>query len=248
MKIAVCVSHVPDTTSKIIVGQDGKNIDPNGLTFIINPYDEFAVEEALRLKEKFKGEVVVLSVGKEFVKESIKKAYAMGVDKGIWIKTDAELDSYSTAKLLVEQLNVIKPDIILFGKQSIDYDSGQVGILVAEMLNMPSVSVVTKLEISDSTVVCEREIEGGKETVETKLPVVITAQKGLNEPRYPNLKGIMAAKSKPIQEVASTSVENKTEIIKMKKPESKSKGRILGSDASAVKELINVLHNELKLV
>jgi len=248
MKIAVCVSHVPDTTSKIIVGQDGKNIDPNGLTFIINPYDEFAVEEALRLKEKFKGEVVVLSVGKDFVKESIKKAYAMGVDKGIWIKTDAELDSYSTAKLLVEQLNVIKPDIILFGKQSIDYDSGQVGILVAEMLNMPSVSVVTKLEISDSTVVCEREIEGGKETVETKLPVVITAQKGLNEPRYPNLKGIMAAKSKPIQEVASTSVENKTEIIKMKKPESKSKGRILGSDASAVKELINVLHNELKLV
>ena len=248
MKIAVCVSHVPDTTSKIIVGQDGKNIDPNGLTFIINPYDEFAVEEALRLKEKFKGEVVVLSVGKEFVKESIKKAYAMGVDKGIWIKTEAELDSYSTAKLLVEQLNVIKPDIILFGKQSIDYDSGQVGILVAEMLNMPSVSVVTKLEISDSTVVCEREIEGGKETVETKLPVVITAQKGLNEPRYPNLKGIMAAKSKPIQEVASTSVENKTEIIKMKKPESKSKGRILGSDASAVKELINVLHNELKLV
>jgi len=248
MKIAVCVSHVPDTTSKIIVGQDGKNIDPNGLTFIINPYDEFAVEEALRLKEKFTGEVVVLSVGKDFVKESIKKAYAMGVDKGIWIKTEAELDSHSTAKLLVEQLNIIKPDIILFGKQSIDYDSGQVGILVAEMLNMPSVSVVTKLEISDSTVVCEREIEGGKETVETKLPVVITAQKGLNEPRYPNLKGIMAAKSKPIQEVASTSVENKTEIIKMKKPESKSKGRILGSDASAVKELINVLHNELKLV
>ena len=248
MKIAVCVSHVPDTTSKIIVGQDGKNIDPNGLTFIINPYDEFAVEEALRLKEKFTGEVVVLSVGKDFVKESIKKAYAMGVDKGIWIKTEAELDSYSTAKLLVEQLNVIKPDIILFGKQSIDYDSGQVGILVAEMLNIPSVSVVTKLEINDNKVSCEREIEGGKETVETKLPVVITAQKGLNEPRYPNLKGIMAAKSKPIQEVASTSVENKIEILKMKKPESKSKGRILGSDASAVKELINVLHNELKLV
>lgn len=248
MKIAVCVSHVPDTTSKIIVGQDGKNIDPNGLTFTINPYDEFAVEEALRLKEKFTGEVIVLSVGKENVKESIKKAYAMGVDKGLWIKTDKELDSYSTAQQLVNHLKAIQPDIILFGKQSIDYDSGQVGILVAELMNLPSVSVVTKLEINNDSVICEREIEGGKELVETKLPVVITAQKGLNEPRYPNLKGIMAAKSKPIQEVAPIEVENKIEILKMKKPESKSKGRILGTDSTTVKELINVLHNELKLI
>lgn len=248
MKIAVCVSHVPDSTSKIIIGQDGRNIDPTGLTFTINPYDEFAVEEALKLKTKFTGEVTVISSGKDTVKESIKKAYAMGVDKGIWIKTTEEMDSYSTAVLLVEQLKILQPDIILFGKQSIDYDNSQVGVLVAEMMNIPSVTVVTKLDINDNTVTCEREIEGGKEVVETKLPVVITAQKGLNEPRYPNLKGIMAAKSKPIQEAAAGTAQMLTEVLKMKKPESKSKGRILGTDATAVKELINAFHNEVKVI
>ena len=248
MKIAVCVSHVPDTTSKIMVGQDGRTIDPAGLTYVINPYDEFAVEEALKLREKFTGEVTVISIGKDAVKDSIKKAYAMGVDKGIWVKTADELDSNATAALLVETLKGLSPDIILFGKQSIDYDNSQVGILVAEMMGMPSVSVVTKLEINDNVVTCEREIEGGKEIVETKLPAVITAQKGLNEPRYPNLKGIMAAKSKPIQEASASSAVTFTEVIKMKKPESKSKGRILGTDAAAVKELINAFHNEVKVI
>jgi electron transfer flavoprotein beta subunit len=173
----------------------------------------------------------------------------MGVDKGIWINTTDELDSYSTALLLVEQLKNIQPEIILFGKQSIDYDNSQVGVLVAELMNIPSVTIVTKLEINDAIVTCEREIEGGKEIVETKLPVVITAQKGLNEPRYPNLKGIMAAKSKPIQEAApGAAVKTLTEVLKMRKPESKSKGRILGTDVSAVKELINAIHNEVKVI
>ncbi len=248
MKIAVCVSHVPDTTSKITIGQDGRNIDPTGLTFTINPYDEFAVEEALKLREKFTGDVTVISAGKETVKESIKKAYAMGVDKGIWVKTTEEQDSYSTALLLVEQLTALKPDIILFGKQSIDFDNSQVGVLVAEIMNISSVTVVTKLEINDNVVTCEREIEGGKEVVETKLPAVITAQKGLNEPRYPNLKGIMAAKSKPIQEAVAAEAKTLIEVLKMKKPESKSKGRILGTDAAAVKELISALHNEVKVI
>ena len=248
MKIVVCVSHVPDTTSKIIVGQDGRTIDPTGLTFTINPYDEFAVEEALKLKEKFTGEVTVISLGKENVKESIKKAYAMGVEKGIWIKTTEEMDSHATALQLVETLKSLSPDIILFGKQSIDYDNSQVGTLVAEMMNIPSISVVTKLEINDNVITCEREIEGGKEVVETKLPAVITAQKGLNEPRYPNLKGIMAAKSRPIQEAAAGSSVTLTEVRKMKKPESKSKGKILGTDAAAVKELISALHNEVKVI
>jgi electron transfer flavoprotein beta subunit len=248
MKIAVCVSHVPDTTSKIIVGQDGRNIDSTGLTFVINPYDEFAVEEALKMREKFTGEVTVISVGKDKVKESIKKAYAMGVDKGIWVKTTEELDSHATALLLVDVLKGLTPDIILFGKQSIDYDNSQVGTLVAEMMGIPSISVVTKLEIDGVNITCEREIEGGKEVAVTKLPAVITAQKGLNEPRYPNLKGIMAAKSKPIQEVAAGAVSMLTEVIKMRKPESKLKGRILGTDASSVKELISALHNEVKVI
>jgi electron transfer flavoprotein beta subunit len=248
MKIVVCVSHVPDTTTKIVVGNDGKTIDKNGVTFVINPYDEFAVEEGLRLKEKFGGEVIAVSIGADASKETLRKSFAMGADKGILIKENGEMDSYSTAKALAETIKGIAPEIALFGKQSVDYDNSQVGVLVAEMLGWPSVSVVTKLEINENIVKCEREIEGGKEIVETKLPVVITAQKGLNEPRYPNLKGIMAAKTKPIQEVANSSSELLSEVISMKKPSSKSGGRILGTDAAAAKELVRLLHEEVKII
>jgi electron transfer flavoprotein beta subunit len=248
MKIAVCVSHVPDTTTKIIVGSDGKTIDKTGVTFIINPYDEFAVEEALRLKEKFGGEITAISIGTDAVKETLRKAFAMGIEKGIWIKEQGELDSSMVAQLLAEVLKNISPDLILFGKQSVDYDSSQVGALVAEILNIPSISVVTRLEINDGKVTCEREIEGGKEIVESNLPVVISCQKGLNEPRYPNLKGIMAAKTKPIQEISIPDKNPLTEILSMRKPVSKSGGRILGTDANAVPELIKLLHEEVKVI
>jgi electron transfer flavoprotein beta subunit len=246
MKIAVCVSHVPDTTTKIMVGPDGKTIDKTGVTFIINPYDEFAVEEALRLKEKFSGEVTAIALGPESVKETLRKAFAMGVEKGIWIKESLEMDSNSTAQSLAAVLKNLSPDIILFGKQSVDYDSNQVGILIAELLDLPSISVVTKLEINGSDVTCEREIEGGKEIVQSRMPVVITCQKGLNEPRYPNLKGIMAAKTKPIATESGTG-SSLTEILSMRKPSSKSGGRILGTDANAVPELIKLLHDEVKV-
>ena len=186
MKIAVCISYVPDTTTKVKIGSDGKSIDPSGVTYIINPYDEFAVEEALRLKEKLGGETVVLSVGKESVKEVIRKTYAMGIEKGILIKSETEMDSFAVARNLVDVLKDINPDIILCGKQSIDYDNNQVGSLVAEMLGLPSISVVVGLTVEGNKVKAEREIEGGKEVVESTMPVVICAQRGLNEPRYPN--------------------------------------------------------------
>ena len=248
MKIAVCVSQVPDTTTKVKVGSDGKTIDPAGVTYIINPYDEFAVEAALQLKEKNGGETIVISVGKDSNKEAIKKAYAMGIEKGILVKSDTEMDSYAVAKNLADVLKEVNADIVLFGKQSIDYDDSQVGSLVAEMLGIPSISVVVSLNVDGNKVTCEREIEGGKEMVESSLPVAISAQRGLNNPRYPNLKGIMAAKSKPIEERQPTYTENKTEIVSMALPKPKPKGKIVGTDVSAVPELVKLLREEAKVI
>lgn len=248
MKIAVCISQVPDTTTKVKVGGNGRSIDPAGVTYIINPYDEFAVEEALKLKEKNGGETIAISVGKETVKETIRKAFAMGIDKGVLVKTDNELDSYSVAKNLADVLKEINPDIIFFGKQSVDYDDSQVGILTAEFLGLPSISVVVELQIDGNNVTAEREIEGGKEIVNAALPVVISAQKGLNNPRYPNLKGIMQAKSKPIEERQPSYTENKTEILTMRLPHGKSKGKIIGTDATAVSELVRLLREEAKVI
>lgn len=248
MKIAVCISQVPDTTTKVKVGGNGKSIDPAGVTYIINPYDEFAVEEALKLKEKNGGETIVISVGKDTVKETIRKAFAMGIEKGILVKTDSELDSYSVARNLADVIKDINPDVILFGKQSVDYDDSQVGVLTAEFLDLPSISVVVDLQIEGNSVTAEREIEGGKEIVTATLPVIISAQKGLNNPRYPNLKGIMQAKSKPIEERQPTYTENKTEILSMKLPHGKSKGKIIGTDATAVPELVRLLREEAKVI
>ncbi|MEO8512842.1 MAG: electron transfer flavoprotein subunit beta/FixA family protein [Ignavibacteria bacterium] len=248
MKIAVCVSQVPDTTTKVKIGADGKTIDPAGVTYIINPYDEFAVEAVLQLKEKHTGETVVVSVGKESNKEAIKKAFAMGIEKGILVKSDAEMDSYTVARNLADVLKEINPDMIIFGKQSIDYDDSQVGSLVAEMLGMPSITVVVGINLEGNKITCEREIEGGKEVVEASLPVAITAQRGLNNPRYPNLKGIMQAKSKPIEEKQPTYTENKTEILTMKLPHPKPKGKIVGTDVSAVPELVRLLREEAKVI
>lgn len=248
MKFAVCVSQVPDTTTKVKIGSDGKTIDPAGVTYIINPYDEFAVEAALQLKEKNGGETIVISVGSDKNKEAIKKAYAMGIEKGILIKTDAEMDSYTVARNLADVLKDINADVVFFGKQSIDYDDSQVGNLTAEMLGIPSISVVVSLNLEGSKLICEREIEGGKELVESVLPAAICAQRGLNNPRYPNLKGIMAAKSKPIEERQPTYTENKTEVLTMTLPKPKAKGKIVGTDASAVPELVKLLREEAKVI
>ena len=172
----------------------------------------------------------------------------MGIEKGILIKTDAEVDSYNVARNLADVLKDINADIILFGKQSIDYDDSQVGLLVAEMLGLPSINVVVSLDIKDNKITGEREIEGGKEVVESTMPVIICAQRGLNNPRYPNLKGIMQSKSKPIEEKEPTYTENKTEILSMSLPKPKPKGKIVGTDVSAVPELVRLLREEAKVI
>ena len=248
MKVVVCVNHVPDTETKIKVGQDGKSIDRAGINHMLGPYDEIAVEEGLRIREKFKGEVVALSLGGDPHKETLRKVLAMGVDKAVLLKDDSARDSYGIAKGLAEEIRTLNPEVILFGKQSIDYDGAQVGTMVAELLGYPSVSVVVKIEIQENKAVCEREIEGGYEVVEATLPAVFAAQKGLNEPRYPSLKGIMAAKSKPIEEKPAVPAEVRVETLLMRKPPMKNAGKIVGTDRTAVPELLRLLHEEAKVI
>jgi len=248
MKVAVCINHVPDTETKIKVGADALSIDRTGVNYMMSPYDEIALEEGLRIREKFKGEVVAISLGSDQHKETLRKALAMGADKAVLLRDDSIRDSFAVAAGLAEELKVLNPDIVLFGKQSIDYDDAQVGTLVAELLGLPSVAVVVNIDIQDGKVVCEREIEGGHEVVETKLPAVFLAQKGLNDPRYPSLKGIMAAKSKPIEEKPAAAVEIRVETSQLRKPPAKNPGRILGSDKTAVPELIRLLHEEAKVI
>ncbi len=248
MKLAVCINHVPDTAAKIILATDGKNIDTTGITFVLNPYDEFAIEECLRLKEKNGGEVIAISLGSDTHKETLRKALAMGVDKAVLLKDGTPRDSFSVARALADYLKEISPDVIFFGKQSVDSDDAAVGTMVAEILGLPSVSVAVKLEIANGTAIAEREIEGGKEKVQAALPAVFTAQKGLNEPRYPSLKGIMAAKSKPIEEKVPAAAQPKVEIIALRKPPSKNAGKIIGTDANAVPELVRLLHEEARVI
>ncbi len=248
MKILIFVNHVPDTETKVKVAADGKTIDPAGINFMLNPYDEYAAEEGLKLRERFSGEVVAISVGGDTHKEVLRKALAMGCDKAVLLKDTLMRDSYAVARALADYAKEYSPDIVLCGKQSIDYDDSQVGGLVAEMLGMPSVSVVVKLEINGNVVVAEREVEGGREVVHSKLPVVITAQKGLNQPRYPSLKGIMEAKRKQIEERAISPVESKVEVLSLKKPAAKAHGKIVGTDASAVPELVRLLREEAKVI
>lgn len=248
MKIAVCVSHVPDTATKIKIGEEGKSIDPTDVTYILNPYDEFAIEEALKAKEKTDGEVVAISLGGESNKESIRKALAMGVDSGVLLKDDKERDSVSLAKALAEEIKAQNAELVFFGKQAVDYDNSITGQLTAELLGYNCVSVVVGFNLDGNKITAEREIEGGKEIVEASLPAVITAQKGLNEPRYASLKGIMAAKRKTIEEKDAASFDNNVEILQMKKPQGKQAGKIIGSDASAVPELVRLLKEEAKVI
>lgn len=248
MKLAVCINHVPDTAAKINIAGDGKTIDKAGVTYVISPYDEFAVEECLRLKEKNGGDVTAISLGGDAHKETLRKALAMGVDRAVLLKDDGTRDSFGVARALADYLKELSPDILFFGKQSVDYDDGAVGVMVAEMLGLPAVSVVVKLDIVEGRATAEREIEGGREVVETLLPAVFTAQKGLNEPRYPSLKGIIGAKSKPIEERPGSPVTAKTELIQLQKPPAKPAGRIVGTDVSAVPELVRLLREEAKVI
>lgn len=248
MNILVCISRVPDTTTRILVGGDGVSIDTQGVKFIVNPYDEYAIEEGLRLREKNGGTVTAICVGPDAAKEQLRTALAMGVDKAVLVKTDKYFDSYFAAKNIAEVAKELKPDIIFLGRQSIDFDSFQLPSYLAELLELPSISVVSKLTIEGNKVTAERDVEGGKEILETELPCIISAQKGLNEPRYPKLPDIMKAKSKPIEEKQPVEVEPIVSVIGMEIPSRKRIGKILADTDADIEEIVKSLHEEAKII
>ena len=247
MNILVFVSRVPDTATKIFVGGDGKSIDPKGVKYILNPYDELALEEGLRLKEKNGGTVTTVTVGTSESTDILRTALAMGADNAVIIR-GTDLDSYQTAYNLAEYAKSTNYDIILAGRQSVDFDSLQVPSLVAGMLDIPSISVVSKLEINGTQVNAERDIEGGKEAVETSLPCLVSCQKGLNEPRYPKLPDIMKAKKKPIDEIDAKEVESTVTVLDMELPSKQRVGKILGDSDADINEIVRRLHEDAKVI
>jgi len=248
MKIVVCVNHVPDTATKVNISSDQKTVDPTGVTYVLNPYDEIAIEEALKTKEKIGGEVVALSLGNDSNKESLRKALAMGADSATLLKSSSSLDSMATAKTLAAEIISQDSKLVFMGKQSVDYDSSIMGQLVASLLNYNIVSNAISFSLEDDMIKAEREIEGGVESIETSLPAIITVQKGLNEPRYASLKGIMTAKRKTIEEKDIEISEMHVTVNVMKKPKEKEAGKIIGEDASAVPELVRLLKEEAKVI
>ncbi len=248
MNILVCISQVPDTTAKIQVSGDGKSIEKTGIKFILNPYDEFAIEEGLRLKERFGGTVTALTIGPETSKEILRTALAMGVDKACIVKTDDILDSFNVAENIAGYAKSISPDLVIFGRQSIDFDSSGMAPMVAEMLDLPSISVVSSWNIENNTISAERDIEGGKEVLTCSIPCVISAQKGLNDPRYPKLPDIMKAKSKPIEEIASCHGSALVMLTSMALPSSQRVGMIVGDSEADIASVVTALHEQAKVI
>jgi electron transfer flavoprotein beta subunit len=250
VKLAVCVKRVPDSEARIKIGADGKSIDETGDKFVLNPYDEYAVEEALKLKEASgAGEVVVISVGPDTAQETLRTALAMGADRGVLLKAGAlPLDPLPVAQALAAELKDGGYDLVLFGKVAIDDSSHAVGVMVAELLGLPCVSAVAHLTIADGKGSGEREIEGGVEVVEFALPAVVTADKGLNEPRYPALRGIMMAKKKPLEVKDAGLGTGGLDVVSLAYPPERKAGRIVGEGADAVPALVDALKNEAKVL
>jgi electron transfer flavoprotein beta subunit len=253
MKVVVLVKQVPDTETSIKLGD--KSINEAGIKWIISPYDEFAIEEGIKIREKNGGEVIAVTVGPDRAQEVLRTAYAMGVDNAIHIKVDSynTFDTAYTSELLASFISSISPDLVISGRQSIDTDSSQVGVQVAERLGWGHVSLALKLELNGTSAKVTREIEGGTAIVESSLPLVVTAQKGLNEPRYPSLKGIMTAKKKPITTKLPADLgnpETKVEVTSMEPPPARIPGRKLdAADADGFAQtLVKALREEAKVI
>jgi len=264
VNIIVCIKQVPDTETQIKIGQDKKSIVETDVKWVMNPYDEFGVEEALRIKEKFGGEVTVVGLGPSRVTESIRTALAMGADKGILINDPAleGSDSLGTAKALAAAIKGLEYDLIFTGQRGVDDDLGLVGATLAELLDIPQISIVVKVEVAEDgkSVKVNRPVEGQSLIIETSLPALITAQKGLNEPRYASLPGIMKAKKKPLEEKkladlgldASEVGENarKLKVVELTSPPQRAAGKIVEGETPEQKasELVKLLHDEAKVL
>jgi len=250
VKIAVCLKRVPDTETRVKIAAGGTSIDETGVKFVLNPYDEFAVEEALRRKEQAgAGEVVAISLGPDAAQETLRSALAMGADRGVLLKADQiPADALAVAKALAAELKDGGYDLVLCGKIAADDYNNAVGTMVAELLGMSSVTAAASLIIADGRFTAEREVEGGVEVVTGALPAVVTCEKGLNTPRYPALKGIMAAKKKPIEVKAAALPAAKATVTTLTLPPDRKEGRIVGEGPDAVGELVRLLRQEAKVL
>jgi electron transfer flavoprotein beta subunit len=262
MNSIVCLKEVPDTETRIQV-RDGKVVE-EGIQYVVNPYDEYALEEALKWQEQVGGKVTLVTLGPERARESILKGLAMGADEVYQLSDEAFLggDAYATAKALAAAIKALDEyDVIFCGKQAVDADNAAVGVMLAEMLDLPHVSVVSKLEIDAEakSARAERDIEGGTEVLELPLPAVITAQKGLNEPRYPSFRGIRQARSKPftLWSVADVGLDAgdvgavgaMMEVVEVMPPPDRPPGRVIpGEPAEAAAEVVRLLREEAKVI
>jgi electron transfer flavoprotein beta subunit len=249
VKTVVCIKRVPDTEARIKVSGDGQSIDGTGLKFIVSPYDEFALEAALRLKESAgDGETIALTLGDSAAAEQLRSALAMGADRAIRLDGEGSMDGLAVARALAPELDALGADLILFGIKAMDDDQQQVGPMVAELLGLPCVTVVAELAAEEGRVVCHREIEGGTEVVEVDLPAVVTITKGPYEPRYPSLKGIMAAKKKPMEEKVVEVPTSRIVVRRFSEPPPRPEGKIVGEGPDAVLELVRLLRDEARVL
>lgn len=245
MNILVCISNVPDTTSKINFNDDNKGLNTAGLQFIINPYDEIALTRALELTEKAGGTVTVINVGDASTEPTIRKALAIGATDAVRINA-APRDAFFVASQIAHFAKGKNYDLILCGRESIDYNGAQVTAMIAELLDLPAITIVKMLEINGNTATLEREIEGGKEIVDCPLPLVAGASEGMAEPRIPNMRGIMSARTKPLVAVEPIAIDLLTEIVGYDKPKPRSTVNLISSDD--VDKLVQLLHTEAKVI
>ncbi len=246
MKNLVCISRVPDTTTKINFKDNNTKFSDDNVQWIINPTDEwYALVRGLELKEKLGGSVTVINVGKTDVDPVIRKALAIGADDAVRIDAEPD-DAYFVAAQIAAYAKDKGFDIIFTGKETISYNGYIVGGVIAELLDLPYVALATSLEIEGTTATVKREIEGGKEVLKVNLPLVVSANKGLAEARIPNMRGIMAAKTKPLAVVAPAAAENFTAVVSYELPKQKSAVKLIQPDN--VQELVNLLHNEAKMI
>ncbi|HEY3933231.1 MAG TPA: electron transfer flavoprotein subunit beta/FixA family protein [Gemmatimonadales bacterium] len=249
MKIAVCLRRVPDTTTKIVIAAGGKSIDEAGVKFVANPYDEYAIEAALTLKEGAgSGETTVIALGGDSVQETLRTALAIGIDRAVHLQGTPSPDGLANARVLADHLRGGNYDLILCGKLAVDDYGQQTGAMIAELLELPCATAITKLDVSGGQASVEREVEGGVESATCALPAVFTCDKGLNNPRLPSLKGIMAAKKKPLDVIAVSPGNGGVTVISLAVPLERAAGRIVGEGAAAVPALMQALVSEAKVI
>ncbi|MDT8369718.1 MAG: electron transfer flavoprotein subunit beta/FixA family protein [Longimicrobiales bacterium] len=249
MNIIVCIKRTPDTETRIRIAEGDAEIDPAGVKFIVSPYDEFAVENALRAKEAAgEGTVRVLTLGDASSKETLRAALAMGADAGTLLEGRVSQDGLATAKALAAEVEGDDAELVLLGVKAADDDQQQVGPMLATLLGRPCVTAVSSFTVENGVAVCQREVEGGTEVVEVPLPAVLTITKGPFDPRYASLKGIMAAKKKPIEEKPAVDLEHRLEVVRLSPPPERPEGRIVGEGADAAPELARLLREEARVL